>query len=149
MDICPLSFVNIRFPPHLLACMGSDLHMGTVTLASLDATLPVICVKGSLRYLQRDAWWLWTNWKVIIATIYHGLHGPGTLYTCNQRSFQGAPDSWKWKFRSDSGMIESPPLAWEFLSYRFLLLYVPVMCQLLSLQACLFPRGLEPNTSVT
>lgn len=71
--------------------------MGTVTLASLDATLPVICVKGSLRYLQRDAWWLWTNWKVITATIYHG-HGPGTLYTCNQRSFQGAPDSWKCKF---------------------------------------------------
>ena len=91
--------------------------------APLDATLPVIYIKGSLRYLQRDAWWLWTNRS------HHSYHlsriyGPGTLYTCSQRSFWGAPDSWKCKFGSNSGMIESPPLAWELLTYRFLLLYV-------------------------
>lgn len=115
MDICHLSFVSIWCPPHSLTCLGSHLHT-----ASLDATLPVIYIKGSLRY--REMLGGCGPTEVIIATIYHGLYGPGTLYTCSQRSFRGAPDSWKCKFGSNSGMIESPPLAWELLTYRFLLL---------------------------
>ena len=61
MDGSPVSFVSVWFPPHSLPCMGSHRNTGTVTRVSLDAALPVICVKGTLRYLQRDAWWLWTN----------------------------------------------------------------------------------------
>ena len=61
MDGSPVFFVSVWFPPHSLPCMGSHRNTGTVTRVSLDAALPVICVKGTLRYLQRDAWWLWTN----------------------------------------------------------------------------------------
>ena len=83
--------------------------------------------------------------EVIIATIYHGLYGPGTLYTCSQRSFRGAPDSWKCKFGSNSGMIESPPLAWELLTYRFLLLYVSLCVGSWVCGPVCFPGGRSPT----
>lgn len=104
--------------------MVSKLRTGAVVLASLDDTLQWDPFPGQvLSYFQADTSSLQTNRKIVIATIYWADHGPDTLYTYNEISFEGVSDSWKCsKFGSNPGTVESPGWGISHLAACFLLL---------------------------